>query len=440
MSHSSAAIYPAHHHAGRHAPKRTHPAAAARHVPRRHDGYTFEHGGRRVRIGPVAFWIVVGTLVIMAAWSVGTGTYFAFRQDVITRLIGREAKMQFAYEDRIADLRARIDRITSRQLLDQQQFQQKLNELKQRQATLERRSEEISGDVLTTNSLPSAHRRRPAHGGKATKSSSYNESALAPPDSLARLDASDLPQGTFSSAPRSKPGGLEDALGRISASLDKVAKRQSVALLHLEKHLDNKEKRMRSVLNELGVNILMTPAKADVGGPYDPLMPPRPGASAFDRAVYQVDLARAHIDRYEQALLYVPVHKPLGVMEVTSPFGMRSDPFLGTPEMHTGIDLAGAIGEPVHATANGTVKRAGWDGGYGNLVEIDNGNGFFTRFGHLSQIDVKVGQKVKIGQVIGKIGSTGRSTGPHLHYETRVNGQAVNPEKFLQAGIKLGHV
>jgi murein DD-endopeptidase MepM/ murein hydrolase activator NlpD len=92
----------------------------------------------------------------------------------------------------------------------------------------------------------------------------------------------------------------------------------------------------------------------------------------------------------------------------------------------------------VHATADGTVKVAGWDGGYGNLVEIDHGNGLSTRYGHLSHINVKVGQKVKIGQVIGEIGSTGRSTGPHLHYETRIDGQAVNPEKFLQAGIKLG--
>jgi murein DD-endopeptidase MepM/ murein hydrolase activator NlpD len=125
-------------------------------------------------------------------------------------------------------------------------------------------------------------------------------------------------------------------------------------------------------------------------------------------------------------------------MDVTSPFGVRPDPFLGTPAMHTGIDLGGHVGEPVHATAAGTISIAGRDGGYGNLVEINHGNGLSTRYGHLSEIDVKVGQKVRTGQVIGKIGSTGRSTGPHLHYETRVNGQAVNPQKFLRAGLRLG--
>jgi len=84
------------------------------------------------------------------------------------------------------------------------------------------------------------------------------------------------------------------------------------------------------------------------------------------------------------------------------------------------------------------VSIAGREGGYGNMVEVNHGNGLATRYGHLSQIDVKVGQTVRIGEIIGRIGSTGRSTGPHLHYETRINGEAVDPQKFLRAGIRLG--
>ena len=95
------------------------------------------------------------------------------------------------------------------------------------------------------------------------------------------------------------------------------------------------------------------------------------------------------------------------------------------------------MGDPVRATANGTVESAGPSGGYGNMIEIDHGNGFATRYGHLSEIDVKVGEIVKIGQVIGEVGSTGRSTGPHLHYETRIDGEAVDPQKFLRAGVRL---
>ena len=111
--------------------------------------------------------------------------------------------------------------------------------------------------------------------------------------------------------------------------------------------------------------------------------------------------------------------------------------FLGRPAMHTGLDFRASTGDPVRATANGKVVNAGWSGGYGRMVEIDHGNGLSTRYGHLSAINVKIGQQVTIGQVIGEVGSTGRSTGPHLHYETRIDGDAVDPQKFLRAGVRL---
>src|SRR4029077_19428170 len=118
-------------------------------------GYPLAHGGRQVRLGPVAFWIVVGTLVIMAAWTIVTATYFAFRDDVLTRLVSREAEMQFGYEDRIAELRAQIDRLSSRQLLDQAQYEQKLDQVARRQAMLESRAAALSAvsDRAATGSI-----------------------------------------------------------------------------------------------------------------------------------------------------------------------------------------------------------------------------------------------------------------------------------------------
>ena len=117
----------------------------------------------------------------------------------------------------------------------------------------------------------------------------------------------------------------------------------------------------------------------------------------------------------------------------TSGFGVRSDPFRGSAAMHAGIDLAAPLGTPVYATADGFVDRAEWAGGYGNLVEIDHGKGLQTRFGHLSRILVQPGQHVTRGMLIALMGSTGRSTGSHLHYEVRIDGRAVNPVPFLQA-------
>src|SRR6202046_5336791 len=120
-------------------------------------GYIFAHAGRQIRLGPVAFWIFVGTVVIMVGWSIATATYFAFRDDLLKGLIARQTEQQYAYEDRIAELRARIDRTTSRQLLDQEQFEQKLDDLMRRQSALESHATALVGigDPLATGSIRS---------------------------------------------------------------------------------------------------------------------------------------------------------------------------------------------------------------------------------------------------------------------------------------------
>jgi murein DD-endopeptidase MepM/ murein hydrolase activator NlpD len=438
MSYSSQAYYPTAPRAGRPAQPRAQSAAAvSRHLHRAHGDYTLVHGGRQVRIGPVAFWIVVGTLVIMAIWSVATGTYFAFHEDVLTRLISRQAQIQFAYEDRVAELRAQVDRITSRQLLDQEQFDSKLSGLLQRQSVLEQRTSALGGDLNVTGSIRPAHNALSAE--KPVKASPIGDTVIftAPPDREARLESRELPESMTRVASRSDDSGLEGVLGRVSGALDKVEHRQAAVLTDLEERVDTKARRMRSVLGDLGIDPARRPA--GLGGPFVPLRPPRSGASAFDRQLYRVNVARAEINQYAHTLVTVPVRKPVaGEVDMSSPFGVRLDPFLGRPAIHTGIDLRGETGEPVHATAAGNVSIAGREGGYGNMIEINHGNGLATRYGHLSEIDVKVGQTVRIGDIIGRIGSTGRSTGPHLHYETRVNGEAVDPQKFLRAGVRLG--
>jgi murein DD-endopeptidase MepM/ murein hydrolase activator NlpD len=223
--------------------------------------------------------------------------------------------------------------------------------------------------------------------------------------------------------------------------MDRIEAQQTSALNVLEGSYDSKTKRILGVLADLGVDAGKAPATLSpgaTGGPFVPVQL-RSNSSAFERQIYRINLARAQVDRLTRTLSAVPVRKPIfGEIDMSSPFGMRMDPFVKGPAIHTGIDMRGDTGDPVRATAAGTIEVAGWTGGYGKMVEIDHGNGFSTRYGHLSEIEVKTGQTVRIGQVIGKIGSTGRSTGPHLHYETRVDGDAVDPQKFLRAGIRLG--
>lgn len=133
----------------------------------------------------------------------------------------------------------------------------------------------------------------------------------------------------------------------------------------------------------------------------------------------------------DQGSMSVPSLKPVANLNFSSFYGVRSDPFRGTAAMHAGVDIPGAMGTPIYATADGVVGRAGWAGGYGNLVELEHGRGLETRYGHLSKILVSAGQHVKRGDQIALMGSTGRSTGSHLHYEVRMDGRAVNPIPYL---------
>ena len=303
-------------------------------------------------------------LVVTAVWLIATGTYFAFRDDVFSRLIGEQTDLQSGYEGRIAELRVQIDRVMSQKFLEQDQVERKVNALRQRQE-------------------------------------------------------------------------------RISSLLDKVEQKQATTLTDLEERVDTRARQMHSVLAELGINTGHTAAEEATGGSFFPSLPSQSATSAFETQLYRINLGRALINSYRHTLVAVPVRKPLtGEILVTSPFGMRKHPLLGRLAIHTGIDLRGGLGVPVRATATGKVTGkvtiAGRQGGYGNMVEISHGNGLATRFGHLSEISVKIGQIVRIGEMVGRIGSTGRSTGPHLHYETRINGEAVDPQKFLHAGLTLG--
>ncbi len=153
---------------------------AGRRQPLAQDGYTIVHHGKQVRFGPVVFWIVVGTVVVLGMWSAATATYFAFRDDVLTRLIARQAEMQYAYEDRIAELRAKVDRTTSRQLLDQEQFDQKLDQIMKRQTALESRATAL-GAIPDVRRPDRSGRRRAARPRRAPPPARQNPPRSATP-------------------------------------------------------------------------------------------------------------------------------------------------------------------------------------------------------------------------------------------------------------------
>lgn len=232
---------------------------------------------------------------------------------------------------------------------------------------------------------------------------------------------------------------LAERIAVLEQSLGRVDREQSRQLSVLGRHLAGRVQEIRASLAELGLDIArvkLPPAQAAMGGPLVPLS--AAAAGGFEFGLRQYGEARLAYGRWRDLATIVPLQRPLdGDDTTTSNFGMRTDPFTGAPTMHAGMDFRAETGTPIRAPGAGKVLRAEVAGGYGNLIELDHGNGLTTRYGHLSAFEVKPGQIVAAGTVIGRIGSTGRSTGPHLHYETRLNDDAQNPLKFIQIGARL---
>ncbi len=209
---------------------------------------------------------------------------------------------------------------------------------------------------------------------------------------------------------------LQAEMTRLEALGQQVAKQNN-----LDDQFDFSSEVGVGGVSELGETIELDSLIADMGKLANNL-----DHNQTQLSVLETVVSNLHIDK-ERYISGRPIKKGW----LSSPYGMRNDPFTGRRAMHKGIDFAGKEGEPVRATAAGVVTWAGSMFGYGNLVEIDHGNGLKTRYGHNESVTVKVGDIVTKGQEIAKLGSTGRSTGPHVHYEVLRNGKQIDPQKYV---------
>ena len=273
----------------------------------------------------------------------------------------------------------------------------------------------------------------------AASGSTASGSTASGPTASGSTASGSTASGPTASGP-DMPGSDKIVMSRIENALE-VMDRQSEKALDLialtaERHIA----RIERVTRSLGLK-LNDPDDA-VGGPYEPLAPGAGfGNASFDSRLARAERAVDRLSNLRDGARSLPLAAPLdGELSVSSEYGARLDPFLGTAAMHTGVDLRAPYGTPIHATAAGTVVSAGQNGGYGLMVGIDHGNGIETLYGHMSRILVSAGQKVEAGDVIGSVGSSGRSTGAHLHYETRLTSGPVDPEAFLTAGEKLAGI
>ena len=397
--------------------------------------------GDKIRHWTIRPWMLGTAACFLAVMAIGYllgTTYLVLRDDLIGATMARQARIQHAYEDRIASLRSQVVRITSRQLLDQQIMDNKMTRLMEQQAMLSTRHGRLDSllqraDVveLVPSNIPIPQSRPendvPADGQQRASISETRPNAAE----MAATDPENAgSQSTVAAFVATPSSGTEEVFDNVLFSLREMELEQLSKVQNLTSNAHQTAETIRSILQQTGV---APGASAGLGGPF---------ISAEDAATFDITLsglgeALDTLEATKQLVRQIPVAHPVPNHPISSRFGKRRDPILKRMAHHAGVDFKTPYGQAISATGEGKVIHAKRKGGYGKMVEIDHGNGITTRYAHLSRISVKVGEKVTVGARIGSAGSTGRSTGPHLHYEVRINDRAVNPQRYLNAGEQL---
>lgn len=331
---------------------------------------------------------VIGVAVaaaLLLAWF-ATMTGMAVSQYLSTRdrlaLLDREAKVTTA-ESRVSEYRDNLDKVTA--------------DLQKRQDFIEKMVSSLPQDVKTGETVSNSQ-------GESVKTIDKVSASLPEAAGLARIEARQL---------------------AFVEALTRMADRRAAAAADKIRRLGMNPSVMMASLDD----------RAAMGGPLIALSTSARGA--IDPRFQRLGLSLARMEALERGLAGIPQVLPANLEFISSGFGYRADPFTGGAAFHAGLDFRGPIGAPIHAAAKGTVSFAGVKSGYGNCIEVDHGNGLMTRYAHMSAFRAQVGQKVDAGTVIGAIGNTGRSTGPHLHFEVRINDRPLNPRPFLEAATHV---
>lgn len=222
-----------------------------------------------------------------------------------------------------------------------------------------------------------------------------------------------------------------------AGKLARIEADQLAFVERLTRYADRRSQMAMASIRRLGLNpnaMIMDNARAE-GGPFLRLATGSDGS--LDSRFQRLGASLARMDALESGLESIPQVSPAHVAYVSSSYGYRADPFTGGAAFHAGLDFPGPMGSPIYAAARGRVSFVGRKQGYGNCMEIDHGNGLMTRYAHLSRFGARVGQEVDAGTAIAAMGSTGRSTGSHLHFEVRINDRPVNPRPFLEAARRV---
>ena len=364
--------------------------------------------GRRGKASGIPAPLFYGLTGLLMLTNAIAATALLMSPDIARLTSGQNEDLLAAYEDRITQLRIEVDRLYSRSYAQAGDLNLQLQELSQQQELLSEQHELVRALVTKAGEL----------GIEAAALSSSQKDVL-------ETSGLYLPE----------TGNPDvDATAR---SLGAMMAESRAAMTAISQAATGKTESIVAEFQALGIAVDL-PAAIGMGGP---LLPPVGEDSASYDLVDDANSVMAALYRYQaakNAIDRAPVHMPIaGSFRQSSGFGNRKDPFTGGRAFHAGLDFAASTGTTVLSAAKGKVTFVGRQSGYGNVVEVTHADGLMTRYAHLSAILVDKGQEVETGTPIARVGSTGRSTGPHLHFEVRRGDTPLNPKAFLDSGKRL---
>lgn len=357
-----------------------------------------------------------GLVAVLMVTNAATFVALFMGGDIAKLSRGTDDLVLQSYETRIADLRTEVDRLNSRQYARAGDLNLQLQDLVSQQDELAVQHQYVRAlaDMAKDLGIDTAENSIPIPAQKSELVSQAHQ-----------ITTSGLPNGPTTD------------VEAVRAKLTAMVNDTDFAISTISNATKSSTDKVVSGLQKIGLQPLFSePTQAAIGGPFEGIDNTSPSQSldTVNRIVQEFK----KFETARQALRDAPVHHPLKeATRISSRFGPRRDPFLNKTGFHSGMDFAARSGTVVRSAGAGKVIFSGRKGGYGNLVEIEHQNGLTTRYGHLSKTLVKTGQSVVAGTSVGKVGSTGRSTGPHLHFEVRKADKAIDPQKFLTIGNEL---
>lgn len=411
-------------------------AALERFLPEQRLFLRSDGGTRFVRLRPVTQLAAMGGTALVFGWTIIASSILVI--DAVSTGNARDqvARSQAAFEERLAALAAERDSRAAEAAAAQQRFAVALEQVSTMQSQLlaseERRRELETGIGVVQATLQEALAARPKGESAASKPDREEEFSVA-------LDilAGELEQVATARVEAEGAAAEAEARAReLAVERDAIVARNDEIFAQLEEAVEISVEPLDAMFKAVGLDaedLLRTVRSgySGQGGPLTPLAHSTRGNAAITQGEARANDILVSLDKintYRIAADKLPLSMPVkSAFRYTSGYGPRWG------RQHAGIDMAGPVGTPIYAAGEGVVTFAGWQRGYGNVIKVEHALGTETRYAHLSRIAVKRGQKVSRGARIGDMGNTGRSTGPHLHYEVRVNGKAVNPLSFIKA-------